>query len=134
MAIAPAAWTPSSRPGLTVDVVTPDRVAEYYDTFVAGWGAAAAAPDPAAMHADLAGAIASGRFHMFIARDGGVAAGTAGFILKPRSAYLVGGNVLAAHRGRGVYRALLDARLTRLAALGVPLATTQARVQTSAPI
>ena len=35
---------------------------------------------------------------------------------------------------KGVYRALLDARLTRAARLGITLATTQAREATSAPI
>jgi len=79
-------------------------------------------------------ALGTGRFHMFVARRGGAIAGSAGFITKPRSAYLVGGVVVAAHRGAGLYRALLDERLRRIAALGLPLATTLARESTSAPI
>jgi GNAT superfamily N-acetyltransferase len=42
--------------------------------------------------------------------------------------------VFDAHRGRGAYRALLAARLARLRALGIGLATTHAREHSSAPI
>ena len=51
-----------------------------------------------------------------------------------RSAYLVGGVVLPAFRGRGVYRALIAARLRHARAAGVAVVTTQARAATSAPI
>ncbi|MGE3455655.1 MAG: GNAT family N-acetyltransferase [Kofleriaceae bacterium] len=78
--------------------------------------------------------MATGRFHFFLARSNGEPVGTAGYIVKPRSVYLVGGNVLASHRGRGIYRALLDARLRQAAAVSVTLATTQAREASSAPI
>ena len=134
MAIAPSAWRPGRSPAITVEPVGAGNVETYYRTFVDGWGPTAAAPDPARWCEDILRAIASGRFHIFLARAGGEPVGSAGYILKPRSAYLVGGNVLPAHRGTGVYRALLDERLGRLAAAGVTLATTQARIATSAPI
>ena len=78
--------------------------------------------------------MATGRFHFFLARVAGEAAGTAGYITRSKSVYLVGGNVLERFRGRGLYRALLDVRLSRAAAAGFALATTQAREATSAPI
>jgi GNAT superfamily N-acetyltransferase len=134
MAIAPSAWQPSRRAGVVVEPVTAATVDVYYQTFVAGWGDGARAPDPARHGEDLVAALATGRLELFLARVDGAPAGTAGTLRKPRSGYLIGGNVLPAYRGAGVYRALLDERLGRLAAAGVPLATTQARAATSAPI
>jgi GNAT superfamily N-acetyltransferase len=64
----------------------------------------------------------------------GRAAGTASFFLGDDSAYLTGGNVLTEFRGKGIYRALIRARLDALQALSIPLATTHAREKTSAPI
>ena len=69
-----------------------------------------------------------------MARVDGAIVGTAGFVVKPQSAYLVGGNVLPRYRGRGLYRALVDHRIERIRAMGIRLATTQARESTSAPI
>lgn len=74
------------------------------------------------------------RFQSFLARYKGEPAGTAGFILKNDMAYLVGGNVLPAFRNRGIYRALVAARMARLCELGIRYAATQAREATSAPI
>ena len=78
-------------------------------------------------------AIPDGRAPLFLARAGGVPAGVAGVALLPRSAYLMGAVVLRAFRGRGIYRALIAARLAAAAARGIPIATTQAREDTSAP-
>lgn len=132
MAIDPRAWLARPRPEIAVELVTPATLPEYYECFSRGWEITA--PDPIAWQDDHVRALATGRFHFFLARTGGVAVGTAGFIIKARSIYLVGGNVLASHRGRGIYRALLDERLRRAALLGHTLATTQAREATSAPI
>jgi GNAT superfamily N-acetyltransferase len=74
------------------------------------------------------------RHFLHVARCNGVPAGTAGWVNKHRSAYLVGAVVLPAHRRRGVYRALIDARLEAVARRGITLATTHARETTSAPI
>ncbi len=59
--------------------------------------------------------------------------GTASLILRGDSAYLMGAQVLETARGRGVYRALIRARLEFLCARGIEYATTQAREATSAP-
>ena len=131
MAIDPRTWQAAPRaPGVTIEWVTEASVADYADVFARGWERDAE-PD----HGDnLRRALTTGRFWFVIARVDGVAAGTAGFVVNPRSAYLRGGNVLRAYRGRGVYRALVDARLRRLAELGVELATTRAHGETSGPI
>lgn len=74
------------------------------------------------------------RHRTFVACAGGEAVGAAGSVEHPRSHYLVGAVVLPALRGRGVYRALVRARLRCAIARGRTLVTTQAREATSAPI
>jgi GNAT superfamily N-acetyltransferase len=131
MAIDPAAWRVP--PGeVVVERVTRDNLADYVAAVEQGWRDETP-PDPN-LADDATRHLEGERFCMFVAKVGGAVAGTAGYTLKPRSAYLTGGNVLRAFRGTGVYRALIDARLRRLAAAGCPLATTQAREATSAPI
>lgn len=71
---------------------------------------------------------------LFLARWEGEPAGTAGQACFERSAYLMGGVVLPAFRGRGVYRALVASRLRDAASRGLSLATSHARSETSAPI
>jgi GNAT superfamily N-acetyltransferase len=134
MAIVPADWRgDGARGDVTVEVTTPATIDDFIAVSDAGWEREAVA-DPAARRGDHVRALGTGRFHMFVARRGGRLAGSAGFVTKERSAFLVGGVVLPEHRGTGVYRALLDQRLRRIAALGLPLATTHARESTSAPI
>ena len=131
MAIEPAAWRPA--PGeVVVERVTRDNLDDYIAGVAEGWRDETA-PDPH-LAEDVLRVLDGEQFCFFVARVGGAVAGTAAYAVKPRSAYLTGGNVLPAFRGAGAYRALIDARLRRLAAAGCPLATTQAREDTSAPI
>lgn len=65
---------------------------------------------------------------------GGRPVGTAGTTLAGDVARLWGGSVLAPDRGRGVYRALLDARLRWAAGEGATLALVKGRLATSAPV
>jgi GNAT superfamily N-acetyltransferase len=132
MAIDPVVWEKVARSGSTVELVTEATLPAYYACFAQGWETSV--PDVAVWCADHVRALATGRFQFYLARVGGEPAGTAGFIAKARCAYLVGGNVLPQFRGRGVYRALLDERLSAVAARGIQLAVTQAREATSAPI
>jgi len=132
MSLGPSAWVAKPRPGITVERVTEATLPTYYEAFERGWDTVA--PDPAAWCADHGRAMATGRFFFYLARVDGELAGSAGFVTKPRCAYLIGGNVLAPYQKRGVYRALLDARLADIAAHGSPLAVTQAREATAAPI
>ena len=66
----------------------------------------------------------------FIAGDLGAGA----ILLREGYGYLVGTAVKESARGRGVYRALVAARLAFLRESGVAYAVTQARESTSAPI
>jgi GNAT superfamily N-acetyltransferase len=135
MAIVPESWTSAPVPAeVTVEATSAETIDDFLAASDAGWGRAVPVADPTARRDDHVRALQTGRFHMFVARRGGAIAGSAGFVTKARSAYLVGGVVLAEHRGAGVYRALLDERLRRVAALRLPLATTLAREATSAPI
>lgn len=71
---------------------------------------------------------------MFLARWNGEPAGASAVALLPRSAVLLGAVVLPKHQGRGLYRALVDARLHEARRRGCTLATSQARAGTSHPI
>lgn len=109
-----------------VDATTVDRFTE---TMSDGWGRDAA-PFRAAHRAMLA----SANQHMFLATCDGDYAGAATYVSFPRSAYLLGAVVHERFRGRGVYRALVEARLADAAARGITLATTHAMAKTSAPM
>lgn len=74
------------------------------------------------------------RQRLFLARVDGAPAGTAGLALAARSAYLIGAVVLPRFRRRGVYRALLDARIRVAREMGRELVTCLANPHTSAPI
>lgn len=60
--------------------------------------------------------------------------GIGGITVVDGVARLWGGAVMPHARGRGVYRALLDARLRRAAALGARTGLVKGRVETSAPV
>jgi GNAT superfamily N-acetyltransferase len=81
-------------------------------------------------------AVRTGRWpeFEFVARVDGVPAGAAGCTMAGEVARLWGGGVHGAYRGRGVYRALLDARMRRAHELGATLALVKGRVGTSGPI
>jgi hypothetical protein len=64
----------------------------------------------------------------------GVAVGCGGLSLVDGVARLWGGAVLEEARGRGAYRAVLDARLHRGVECGATMALVKGRVQTSGPI
>lgn len=132
MAVEPQRWTYRPHPGVAVERVTHATFDDYYTTLVRGWAMELA--EGSTWRASMLRALDGGRHHSYLARIGGVPVATAGMIVKARSVYLVGGNVLDAYRGRGIYRALIDERLRDAAALGLALATTQAREATSAPI
>lgn len=134
MCIAPATWIAGPRRDVTVDAVTAETIDQYLAVSDAGWDREPRPAHDAQRRDDHLRTLAHGRLHLFVARRGGELAGSAAFVTKSRSAFLVGGVVLAPHRGAGVYRALLDARLGRIEAVGIPLATTMARESTAAPI
>jgi GNAT superfamily N-acetyltransferase len=133
-AVLPEAGAATDRPNdPAIDVIEVDAttLATMCDVMARGWEM-----DPA-QTLDLGSRIfeAPGcRQHMFLAHHRGEPVATASYVAFPRSAYLIGGVVLPAHRGRGLYRALVAARLAHARARGLPLATSHAREATSAPI
>ncbi len=118
-------------PAIRVRFVDDDDCEDLVAVSAAGWGC-----DPAPLRAYQAAlrADAGGRHHGCVAYVDGAPAGVGNHVRFDRSAYLIGGVVLPAKRGRGVYRALIAARLRHARAAGVAVVTTQAMADTSAPI
>jgi GNAT superfamily N-acetyltransferase len=116
-------------PGIEVVRVDATTVDELTDVMASGWAMARA---PLAPLNELA--LRDPRFALYLARIDGAPVGAASAVWFPRSVYLMGGVVIASHRGRGAYRALVAARITDAAARGIPLATSHARPESSAPI
>ncbi|HEY0986945.1 MAG TPA: GNAT family N-acetyltransferase [Kofleriaceae bacterium] len=115
---------------ISIAEVDAASVAAFSDVMARGWEV-----DPAVTLELNARILAThGRQHMFLASYRGEPAATASYVAFDRSAYLIGGVVLPQHRGRGLYRALVLARLRHACARGIALATSHAREATSAPI
>lgn len=119
------------RPQVTVEEVTPANVDDFTHVMAEGWESNPAPLDK--MHRRML-ATHEGRHHLFIARHEGTAAAAAAYIALDRSAYLVGAVTLATHRDRGLYSALVSARLQHAERRGLVLATSLARAKTSAPV
>lgn len=109
-----------------VDATTIDH---YTQVMAAGWNA-----DGAALLVQNRHILAEGRQSLFVAYCDGMPVAAASYVPFARSAFLIGGVVLTSHRGRGFYRALVQARLAHARARGITLATSHAREATSAPI
>jgi len=120
-------------PGVVVEEIGEATLEPYLTTAIAAWsmGDDQLEAERLAHRAALAAAPRTAWF--FGARLGDEMVGTAGIFGRDRSGYLVGGVVLPHARGRGVYRALVAARLAFLDARGVSYAVTHAREATSAP-
>ncbi|MEP7119595.1 MAG: GNAT family N-acetyltransferase [Byssovorax sp.] len=131
MACATSSAVAESAPSITVDAVTLASVDDYTRIMAEGWGADPAALDP--LHRKML-ADPAGRNHLFLARHEGAPAAVGSYIALDRSAYLIGAVTLATHRGHGLYRALVNARMRHAAGRGLRLATSLASATTSAPI
>ena len=118
-------------PGIEVERIDARTIDAYTDTFARGWEV-----DPGPLAGAHVHAVTSpdSRHRLYLARIDGEPAGIATSAWFERSIFLQSGVVLPAHRHRGVYRALVAARLADAAAAGITLATTNARPETSAPI
>lgn len=131
MARATTARVEGVDPAIHVAEVDATTVDVFSRVMAAGWSA-----DPAPLadvNRRILGLPGSAQ-HLFVAFVDGQPAATAGYVAFPRSAYLIGGVVLPAYRGRGLYRALVQARLAHAAARRIGLATSHAREETAAPI
>ncbi|WP_309892208.1 GNAT family N-acetyltransferase [Archangium sp.] len=126
-----SAAPPDPEGDVTVEEVDEHTVGEFSRTMAEGWEV-----DPAPIEAfnRLVLAHADRRHRLFLARYRGAPAGTAGSVVFERSIYLLGGVVLPAFRKRGLYRALVTARLRFAAERRIPFATSHARASTSAPL
>lgn len=129
----------NATPGIDVRRIdTPDLLDEAYaiDSAVLGTPVRSARFRRTAIAA-LAAQVAAGparTAYRFAAVIDKTTVATAGLTLDGRIARLWGAAVLPRHRGRGVYRALLAARLLRATTHTATLALTKARTDTSAPI
>jgi GNAT superfamily N-acetyltransferase len=123
-----------SAPGVLVEEITVATLDAYLAATFAGWSTELEQLAPE-RRVHLGALAASPRAAWFFgARLDGEMVGTAGLFGRDRAGYLVGGVVLPQARGRGVYRALVAARLAFLRTRGVGYAVTQAREATSAPM
>jgi GNAT superfamily N-acetyltransferase len=81
-----------------------------------------------------AATVAAGDGGALVAYVDGEAAGTGGVIMVDGVARLWGGAVVPSARGQGIYRAVLDARLSYAVAHGATMALVKGRTDTSGPI
>ncbi|MCB9703529.1 MAG: GNAT family N-acetyltransferase [Myxococcales bacterium] len=127
----PAIAAPPAAAGIEVtlaqDLAGIDRFTEVMS---AGWSV-----DPGPFGDYHRRAIAdSPRYRFWVAALEGRPVGAGAAIHFERSSFLIGAVVLPEARGRGVYRALIAARLADAAACGIGLATVHALARSSAPI
>jgi GNAT superfamily N-acetyltransferase len=118
-------------PAIRIAGVDASNIDAFTATSADGWGFSDRAPFAAANAAALADPE---RHHLYLATVDGEPAATAACVMFPRSVYLLGGVTRERFRRRGLYRALVAARLADARARGIPLATSNARAETSAPI
>jgi GNAT superfamily N-acetyltransferase len=121
---------PPVNPNVAVEQVDVGTEPEFSRVTALGWKM----DEPAlgAYHRHVLGQPERGHI-MFLGRLDSEPAGTASYVAGAHSAYLMGGVVLPAFRGRGLYRALVHARLEHARTRGISLVTCQAG-RMSAPI
>jgi GNAT superfamily N-acetyltransferase len=119
------------RSGVTVEEVGLDRLDEFSRVMSEGWGTPLGALGD---YNRLALGDPRRAFRLFLGSINGEPAAAGAAMLFPRSIYLLGSVVLERFRGRGLYSALITARLSVARGLGISLATTHARASTSAPL
>jgi len=102
---------------------------DYTHVMATGWGA-----DPAALRSLHRHLLSEPRQCLFVSYCAGEPVAAASYVAFARSAFMMGAVVLPDVRGRGLYRALVQARLTHARSRGIGLATTHASEATSAPI
>ncbi len=123
-------------PGLEARWITTPEVARDGNAVgVSVFGGSVASDDELARRAAAyRDAVAAGTGGIVVAYLGGTPVAVAGLELVDSVARLSGGGVLEAYRGRGVYRALVAARVTYAAEHGATMALTQGDIATSSPI
>ena len=131
--VAPAALKLRAPTDITVQHITAETLDAYLAVSCAGWELDEQAAE--VLSAVSADRLERGVTDLVVASCDGENAASAATLVKPDgTGYLTGANVLPAFRGRGIYRALLHARLLALRERGIEVATTHAREATSAPM
>jgi GNAT superfamily N-acetyltransferase len=123
-------------PGLEVRWLrTPEVARDGNAIGVAIFGGSRAAEDELVQRvADYRDSAGAGTGGAVVAYLDGIPVAVASLEIADGVARLAGGGVLEAYRGRGIYRALLAARLSYAAGLGATMAFTHGNVATSSPI
>lgn len=117
--------------GVTVEEIDAGSIDLFSQVMAAGWDVPVA---QVAGYHRLTLADPARRQRYLLARVGDEPAATSTMFVLEQSVMLQGGVVLPAFRRRGLYAAMVHARLAIAAALGRPLAICHARGDTSAPI
>jgi len=120
--------------GVTVGEVGEERLEEFVRVMSRGWSLPAEQVQAELEIHQSALRASPSEAAFFAARVADELVGTTGLLFRGDYGYLVGAQVLPSHRGRGIYRALVAARLATLAARGLTPTVTQAREATSASI
>lgn len=117
--------------GVTVDEVGLADVDVFTQVMAEGWEM-----DPGPLDALHRAMLSSpkGCYRFFVARYRGEPGAAAAYTALPRSAYMLGAVAIPRLRGKGLYRAVVLARLLHARSNGIGLATSQANEDTSAPI
>jgi len=131
MARSTSDLTDERDPAIHIEEIDVATVDQFSRVMAEGWSQELA---PLANVNAIIVATADRRHRLFLASYDGEPAAVASYVAFPRSVYLIGGVVLPRFRGRGLYRALVHARLLDAQARGISLATSHAREVTSAPI
>ncbi|MCC7381141.1 MAG: GNAT family N-acetyltransferase [Deltaproteobacteria bacterium] len=118
-------------PGIRIERVDAASVELFTRVLAEGWGMD---PDPLSVFHRMLLERWPERSAMFLAFVGEAPAGVGACALLERSMFLQGAVVLPALRRRGVYHALVEARLALARRAGLSLAVIHARASTSAPI
>lgn len=119
------------RGSIDVEEIGPARVDDYTLTLGRAWQCD---PEPWLLLNRLCVERPERGQHLYLASYAGQPGATAAYFAFARSAYLVGGAVDPALRGKGLYHALVGARLRDAAARGLSLCTCHAMEDTSAPL
>lgn len=104
-------------------------VDDYTHVMATGWSA-----DRASLRSLHRHLLSEHRQCLFVGYTAGEPVAAASYVAFARSAFMMGAVVLPSYRGRGLYRALVQARLAHARSRGIALATTHASEATSAPI
>ncbi len=118
---------------IVVEKVTEKNYEDYLDGLVLCWREEAGSKDLIRRKKHILLAEDS-IFNSFLARIDGESVGVSGYVMKSGYGYLIGAAVRPEFQKRGIYKALIKARLDDLQKNNVKIAVTAARESTSAPI